>query len=261
MGGAVWSPAARVGVARMCGTEVASPTPATVLHERVNVAHILVASEELARLVVEKLEESSFFELAESVSQCESAAVGGELGWLSRGLMVPQFDGVAFRSEVGSVQVFESDIGWHVLKVNAASDVPLEMQPTELRTSIEQLSNETEGHTRIQLIDIRDDEELAQARIPGNAFRELSYNSWPEWMPLLLEGTLPEGPQFDPTVETVVMDHRGGRGERIAQYLSQNSFLKARFVRGGIDAYAVEADPSVPVYLESDGDCLTCNEH
>ena len=101
--GAVWSPAARVGVARMCGTEVASPTPATVLHERVNVAHILVASEELARLVVEKLEESSFFELAESVSQCESAAVGGELGWLSRGLMVPQFDGVAFRSEVRSI--------------------------------------------------------------------------------------------------------------------------------------------------------------
>lgn len=81
-----------------------------------------VASEDLARLVVEKLEEpeASFFNLAETVSQCESAAYGGELGWISRGLMVPQFDGVAFRSPVGELAVFESDLGWHVLRVNEA---------------------------------------------------------------------------------------------------------------------------------------------
>ena len=36
--------------------------------------------------------------------------------------------------------------------------------------------------------------------------------------------------------------------------LWQNGFSSARFVRGGINAYAEEADPSVPTYLESDGD-------
>ena len=45
------------------------------------------------------------------------------------------------------------------------------------------------------------------------------------------------------------------------QYLCQNGFGKARFVRGGINSYAEEADPSVPTYLESDGDCTTCHEH
>ena len=52
-----------------------------------------------------------------------------------------------------------------------------------------------------------------------------------------------------------------GRGERIMQYLCQNGFNSARFVRGGINAYAEEGDPSVPTYLESDGDCTTCHEH
>ena len=38
-------------------------------------------------------------------------------------------------------------------------------------------------------------------------------------------------------------------------------YLNARHLRGGINAYSEEADASVPQYLESDGDCTTCNEH
>ena len=46
------------------------------------------------------------------------------------------------------------------------------------------------------------------------------------------------------------------------QYLCQaGGFASARFVRGGINAYAEEADAAVPTYLESDGDCNTCHEH
>jgi len=57
------------------------------------------------------------------------------------------------------------------------------------------------------------------------------------------------------------MDHRGGRGERIAQYLAQTGLPLARYVTGGINSYAEEADASVSLYLESAGDCSTCHEH
>ena len=45
------------------------------------------------------------------------------------------------------------------------------------------------------------------------------------------------------------------------QYLAQSGLPHTRYLRGGINAYSEEADPAVPTYLESDGDCLTCHEH
>ena len=125
-------------------------------------------------------------------------------------------------------------------------------------------AGESEGpkHTLSRVFDAhssdRDvyDAELAPL-LPG--FRHLPYTKWQTWAVDAIDGTLE--PPLDPSLETVFMDHRGGRGERIMQYFAQNGFSKARWVRGGINAYSEEADPSVPTYLESDGDCLTCHEH
>lgn len=234
------------------GASTSAPT-------RVRVSHILVESEPLAEQCAKMLEEGEPFEtIAESVSTCESKANGGDLGWITPGLMVPEFDAAAFTFPPGEVTTVQSDFGWHVIRVAEASYVPPEMEPAELK---ERLANgDAEGESpSLQLIDLRDDEERQQAMIPDAPFRHLPYYEWQTWLEAAIAGTLE--PPIERDVEALVMDHRGGRGERIMQFLAQHGYVRARFLRGGINAYAEEADPSVPLYLESDGDCLTCHEH
>jgi len=240
--------------------------PTTARAERVRVSHILVDSEALAKLAVAKLEERSvsFEELAESVSTCDSKARGGDLGWITPGLMVPEFDAAAFFFPPGEVVTAHSDFGWHVIRVSEAAYDPPEMEPIELRKRLE--CGDADGDAPLlQLIDLRDAEERAQAKVlrPGQdeeaPFRHLPYNSWMTWAEAAVDGTL--DPPIARESEVLFMDHRGGRGERLMQYLAQQGYSRSRFLRGGINSYAEEADPRIPTYLESDGDCLTCHEH
>jgi rhodanese-related sulfurtransferase len=181
---------------------------------------------------------------------CDSKERGGDLGWITPGIMVPEFDTVAFNFAPGKVAMCETEFGWHVMRVAEASHVPPEISATELQQRIE--AGDAAGDQPVlQLIDIRDDEERKQAMIPDAPFRHLPYNDWQEWLEAAIENTLE--PPISRDKEVVLMDHRGGRGERIMQFLSQNGYVKARFLTGGINAYAEEADPSVPTYLESDG--------
>ena len=46
----------------------------------------------------------------------------------------------------------------------------------------------------------------------------------------------------------IVHCHHGGRSLRVTQFLRQQGFDKAQNLAGGIDAWSVEIDPSVPRY-------------
>ena len=231
---------------------VAPASAETARPERVRVSHILVDSEEMAQTAISTIVEEGvpFEKVAETISTCGSAAVGGDLGWITPGLMVPEFDAAAFFFPPGEVSTVKSDFGWHVVRVDETSSIPTVIEPSELKARLDE--------PELQLIDLRGDEELEQAGLlPG--FRHLPYIKWQTWADEAIEGTL--DPPIKREVESVFLDHRGGRGERIMQYFAQHGFSKARWVRGGINAYSEEADPSVPTYLESDGDCTTCHEH
>ncbi len=54
--------------------------------------------------------------------------------------------------------------------------------------------------------------------------------------------------ELDPSTEIIVYCHVGGRSARAVEFLRQNGFPKARNLEGGIDAWSVEIDPSVPRY-------------
>lgn len=54
--------------------------------------------------------------------------------------------------------------------------------------------------------------------------------------------------ELDPSKEIIVYCHVGGRSARAVEFLRQNGFPKARNLEGGIDAWSVEIDPSVPRY-------------
>ena len=62
---------------------------------------------------------SNFSELAKKHSEDVSASSGGEVGWLTKGHLVPEFESVAFRLKSGEVSdIVESRYGFHIIKVD-----------------------------------------------------------------------------------------------------------------------------------------------
>lgn len=84
---------------------------------------------------------------------------------------------------------------------------------------------------------------LPQARMAALPFFELLPTSrFPEWAATIDQ-------QLDPRRETIVLCHHGVRSMHVAQFLvQQKGFSHVLNVTGGIDAYSIEADPSVPRY-------------
>jgi len=54
--------------------------------------------------------------------------------------------------------------------------------------------------------------------------------------------------ELDPEDHIVVICHHGVRSMNVTAWLRQQGFDKAQSLRGGIDRWAREIDPSVPLY-------------
>lgn len=91
----------------------------------------------------------------------------------------------------------------------------------------------------LQLIDVREPFEVEIAQIPG--FENLPLSSFAEW-----SGAIHS--RFDPDRETVVLCHHGIRSAQMCYWLAQQGFSNLKNLMGGIDAYSVTVDPSVPRY-------------
>jgi len=89
--------------------------------EQVNAAHILVGTQELANQLYEQVTSgASFAEIARTNStDTGTSPNGGDLGWFTRGEMVPPFAEAAFATPVGQItQPVQSSFGWHIIQVN-----------------------------------------------------------------------------------------------------------------------------------------------
>lgn len=107
-----------------------------------NASHILVETEEEAAALVERLNAGeSFADLAQEASSDSSAANGGELGWFTSGMMVPEFEAAVIALEVGEISApVQTQFGWHVVTMNDTRlrDVPpLEQVADQLRPQLE----------------------------------------------------------------------------------------------------------------------------
>ena len=94
-----------------------------------NARHILVATEEEAQTVIERLDDGEdFADLAMELStDTGSGANGGDLGWFSRDAMVESFAEAAFTQEIGTVgDPVESQFGWHIIEVLEREERELE---------------------------------------------------------------------------------------------------------------------------------------
>jgi rhodanese-related sulfurtransferase len=87
----------------------------------------------------------------------------------------------------------------------------------------------------VELVDVREPWETAHCRIEGSR-------------------TVPMGEiasrlgELDPDRATVVICHHGTRSMHVVMWLAQQGFSDVINLRGGINAWARDIDPAMPVY-------------
>jgi parvulin-like peptidyl-prolyl isomerase len=117
--------------------------------------HILTEDEDTAQQAMDRLENGEdFADVAEDVSTDPgSAQQGGELGPLTQGQTVPEFDEAVFSAPVGEVVgPIETDFGFHILEVTEREEEgqPLEEVEGEIRQELAQGQQATLVQTFLQ---------------------------------------------------------------------------------------------------------------
>lgn len=98
------------------------------------------------------------------------------------------------------------------------------------------LAEASEG---LQLIDVREEQEIAIASLEG--FENLPLSAFAQWSEQILS-------RFDPNTETLVLCHHGSRSTQMCHWLIGQGFTNVKNIAGGIDAYSQVVDSSIPFY-------------
>jgi rhodanese-related sulfurtransferase len=106
----------------------------------------------------------------------------------------------------------------------------------EYEITVAELKTLREGGSEFTLLDVREPWEVQTAQITGS-----------KHMPM---GDVPARFQqeLDPDDHIVVVCHHGVRSMSVTAWLRQQGFERTQSLRGGIDRWSREIDPSVPLY-------------
>jgi foldase protein PrsA len=126
-----------------------------------------------------------FSALAKEFSEDKgSAAKGGDLGWFSAGMMVPEFEDVAFALQKGQFsKPIETPYGLHIIKVEdiQQNDIPIDIDEKELKQKLLQTKQEEAVRRLHQQISRELPHELDQSivvaydnRVKGNLDKALT---------------------------------------------------------------------------------------
>jgi rhodanese-related sulfurtransferase len=103
--------------------------------------------------------------------------------------------------------------------------------------SVQEASRRLASAQPPRLIDVRESDEWAICRIPGAELLPLS--QWPGIAAQKLA---------DSDEALLIQCHHGGRSAQAAEFLLRNGFTNVTNLAGGIDAWSVEIDPTIPRY-------------
>jgi len=104
----------------------------------------------------------------------------------------------------------------------------IELEPVELKRRLDR------GDIPA-ILDVREPEEVAIAAFPKA--RHIPMGDIPSRLT-----------ELDPDAEWVIVCHHGMRSANVAMYLSRMGFEHVANLTGGIDAWSLTVDPSVPRY-------------
>lgn len=117
--------------------------------------------------------------------------------------------------------------------IEAACETPSPGEAREI--DVHQLSERLEHPSPFVLLDVREPHEIEIARLPGSH-------------PIPLGELTDRLHELDPDHEIVIHCKAGGRSAKALEILREAGFANACHVRGGIDAWAEEIDPTMPRY-------------
>ena len=86
---------------------------------KVRASHILVDKHSQALALISRIREGDDFKnVAKQYSTCPSKKKGGDLGWFTKGQMVPAFEQAAFKLNVGAMtnEPVKTKFGYHIIK-------------------------------------------------------------------------------------------------------------------------------------------------
>jgi len=120
--------------------------------ERVHVRHILISDDVTSADAIAKVQAdlragASFDEVAKSRSLCPSAAQGGDLGEVSKGQMVPEFEAAAFalKNPGDLSEPVKTRFGWHIIRLEGRTPSSLEPFDNVKPQLLQYLTNEKKG--------------------------------------------------------------------------------------------------------------------
>jgi len=108
----------------------------------------------------------------------------------------------------------------------------------------QELSEKIKSDVDFILLDVREQWEVDRVKIDDSRLIVLPLSQ----LARQLTAALPEAMSNDAFVDVVVYCHHGVRSADVTAWLMQNGFQNVISLRGGVDAYALEVDPTVGRY-------------
>lgn len=119
----------------------------------IRASHILVATEEEGKAILERLENGEDFASLATLESLDSvsAANGGDLDYFGRGKMIAEFEEAAFALEEGETsELVKTEVGYHIIRLTEKKDTF-----EELKDELVKLLKETKYLEKVQ--ELRDD--------------------------------------------------------------------------------------------------------
>ena len=114
-----------------------------------------------------------------------------------------------------------------------------QIRPSDLAAWMQAAKSQARAQGQPMVLDVREPPELLAASVKPHDFA----------LTAIPMGSIPARlAELDPDQPVACLCHHGARSQRVAAFLAANGFAQVVNIAGGIDAWALELDPTVARY-------------